>query len=131
MKHLLILTLVLFGLVSANTNKNIGFEPIELKVELLTIQMSIKNVSFHYVFNDGELEKSIFLSDRKNPFHVLITNNSEEAVIIWKEWCSTGYFNLYFEVLDILENRGLSVSMRDEILKKAVGAIPYLKFINR
>ncbi len=33
-------------------------------------------------------------------FHVVITNEGAAPVALWREWCSWGYFNLTFEIVD-------------------------------
>ena len=33
-------------------------------------------------------------------FHVLISNTSKIDLNLWREWCSWGYFNLSFEIID-------------------------------
>jgi hypothetical protein len=34
------------------------------------------------------------------PFHVVVTNVSNQPLRLWREWCSWGYYNLSFEVTD-------------------------------
>ena len=31
------------------------------------------------------------------PFYVVLTNTTDHDLMVWKEWCSDGYFNLTFE----------------------------------
>ncbi|MBI5724683.1 MAG: hypothetical protein HZA50_12040 [Planctomycetes bacterium] len=33
-------------------------------------------------------------------FHVVITNTGTKPINLWREWCSWGYFNLSFEIID-------------------------------
>jgi len=35
--------------------------------------------------------------DLSRPFHVLLTNSTAHNLMVWKEGCSLGYFNLSFE----------------------------------
>ena len=32
------------------------------------------------------------------PFHVVVTNQSDAPVTVWREWCSWGYFSLSLEI---------------------------------
>jgi len=34
------------------------------------------------------------------PFSVVLTNTSNHDLLLWKDWCSDGYFNLSFEFTD-------------------------------
>jgi len=44
--------------------------------------------------------RSITLWQPTQHFHVIITNSSDKPLRLWKEWCSWGYYNLYFEATD-------------------------------
>jgi hypothetical protein len=35
--------------------------------------------------------------DISRPFHVILTNATNHNLVVWKDWCSWGYFNLSFE----------------------------------
>lgn len=94
MKKLILLALIpiaLFSFVQPND---------EEKDQSLTIQMAIKNTVALDKVEEGPFEKNILVNTRDDNFHILLTNHSKENIAIWKEWCSWGYFNLTFEVLD-------------------------------
>ena len=44
--------------------------------------------------------RSITLWQPTQHFHVIITNTSGKPLLLWKEWCSWGYYTLSFEVMD-------------------------------
>ena len=39
-------------------------------------------------------------SSRNPHFHVVVTNTSDKPQRLWREWCSWGYYCLYFELSD-------------------------------
>lgn len=43
-------------------------------------------------------DRSIIYSSTSDHFSVVITNTSNQPQKVWKEWCSWGYFSLWFEV---------------------------------
>jgi hypothetical protein len=50
-------------------------------------------------FNDAG-GRVITLSDPSRHFSVVITNVGDKPVMLWREWCGWGYFNLSFEMTD-------------------------------
>lgn len=44
--------------------------------------------------------RAITLFDPSQHFAVVVTNIGKKPVRLWREWCSWGYFNLYFEATD-------------------------------
>jgi len=42
------------------------------------------------------------------PFYVVLTNTTDHDLMVWKEWCSWGYFNLSFEFTD-KDGKGIHV----------------------
>ena len=43
-------------------------------------------------------DRNIIYSSTSDHFSVVITNTSNQPQKVWKEWCSWGYFSLWFEV---------------------------------
>ncbi len=44
--------------------------------------------------------RNLDLSTPQQHFHVVIHNKSEKPVKLWQEWCSWGWHNLTFEIID-------------------------------
>ena len=45
-------------------------------------------------------DRAILLSPPPQHFHVVLTNVTKEPIRLWREWCSWGYFTLFFEATD-------------------------------
>ncbi len=60
------------------------------------IAIPIRNKVRHlYVIKNPKTTNSI-----RAHFNVVITNNTDKPINLWREWCSWGYYNLTFEALD-------------------------------
>jgi len=44
------------------------------------------------------LPSVVHVGDPATIFQVLLANDSKRTLLIWKDWCSFGYFNLYYQV---------------------------------
>jgi len=42
--------------------------------------------------------RSIFLGEKAGSFYVVVTNTSNAPIKLWRDWCSWGYYNLFFEI---------------------------------
>ena len=76
-------------------------------------QRGAEQLSVEIVPTDGyDTQRIIDLEGPSRHFYVLITNRSNEAIQLWKEWCSWGYFNLSFEARR-KDGKVLVISKRD------------------
>jgi hypothetical protein len=64
-------------------------ETVEVKEEALQVSISLPKR-----FD----KRTVSLGATPEAFHVVVTNVTKEPVRLWREWCSWGYFNLFFEV---------------------------------
>lgn len=70
-----------------------------LNASLLIAEDVAELLSLKIIPKDKDKTKDEFNEDRYS-IDVVLTNNSDGNLFIWKEWCSWGYFCMEFEIID-------------------------------
>ncbi len=62
----------------------------------IDVAIPLRNKSSRIRINSNS--KSI--NNIRSHFNVVLTNNTDKPIKLWQEWCSWGYYNLSFEIID-------------------------------
>ena len=91
--------------------------PLQEKDEeqALSLKMYVTTYSHDFVFNDGELQKGILMNTKDKHFYLMVTNHSDENVIIWEEMNTWGFKNFFFEILDEDDNVVYTIKKNDNV----------------
>lgn len=83
--------LSLFLSLSAANSNDLAIPAVKSPALILEI------IPYRYADSIRPAFISLYNPDQQK-FHVLLTNNSEKPIRIWREWCSWGYFSLSFKI---------------------------------